>query len=214
MDYFLTMFMLETYPCVLFFIIPWLQWFEPCVSFYYYMARKETRWYHGIKQILTAQYSGDGLIYCPSVLWRPLLFSLGPLARGKIVAVSRAPRGNSFNHLPHEQSIFVYYFPDSRRSCHSCQIWNSIAYFPHFTVWYGLLSSFIHIKLDTKYQLSKVTHWRPCSQRWPTSVPRTMEDQPTRGVPTPSPPIHTIQDKLDVSYYPTPVVIRFVQIDP
>ena len=33
------------------------------------------------------------------MLWRPLLFSLGPSARGKIVAVSRAPRGNSFNHL-------------------------------------------------------------------------------------------------------------------
>ena len=43
------------------------------------------------------------------MLWRPLLFSHGPSARGKIVAVSRAPRGNSFNHLPHEQSIFVYY---------------------------------------------------------------------------------------------------------
>ena len=35
-------------------LIPWLQWFEPCVSFYYYMAWKETRWYHGIKQILPA----------------------------------------------------------------------------------------------------------------------------------------------------------------
>ena len=44
------------------------------------------------------------------MLWRPLLFSLGPSARGKIVAVSRAPRGNSFNHPPNiEQSIFVYY---------------------------------------------------------------------------------------------------------
>ena len=90
-------------------VIPWLQWFEPCVSFYYYMARKETMWYHGIKQILAAHFSADGEIYCPSVLWRPLLFPLGPSAHGKIVAVSREPRGNSFNHLPHEQSIFVYY---------------------------------------------------------------------------------------------------------
>ena len=28
------------------------------------------------------------------MLWRPLLFSCGPKAQGKIVAVSRAPRGN------------------------------------------------------------------------------------------------------------------------
>ena len=33
---------------------------------------------------------------------------------------------------------YFYYFPDSRRSCHSCGIWNSIAYFPDFTVRYGL----------------------------------------------------------------------------
>ena len=31
-----------------------------------------------------------------------------------------------------------YYFPDSRRSCHSCRIWNSIAYFPDFMIRYGL----------------------------------------------------------------------------
>ena len=29
--------------------------------------------------------------------------------------------------------VSFYYFPDSRRSCHSCQIWNSLAYFPDFT---------------------------------------------------------------------------------
>ena len=40
--------------------------------------------------------------------WRPLLFSRGPKAQGKIVAVSRALRGNRFNHPPDiEQSIFV-----------------------------------------------------------------------------------------------------------
>ena len=29
--------------------------------------------------------------------------------------------------------VIFYYFPDSRRRCHSCRIWNSIAYFPDFT---------------------------------------------------------------------------------
>ena len=43
-----------TSPWCLFYFIPWLQWFEPCVSFYYYVAWKETRWYHGIKQIFPA----------------------------------------------------------------------------------------------------------------------------------------------------------------
>ena len=33
---------------------------------------------------------------------------------------------------------YFYYSPDSRRSCHSCRIWSSIAYFPDFMVWYGL----------------------------------------------------------------------------
>ena len=58
-------------------------------------------------QILTA-HEGDGSNYFPEVLWRPLLFSRGPKAQGKIVAVSRAPRGNRFNHPPNiKQSIFV-----------------------------------------------------------------------------------------------------------
>ena len=28
--------------------------------------------------------------------------------------------------------VSFYYFPDSRRSCHSCRIWKSLAYFPDF----------------------------------------------------------------------------------
>ena len=60
------------------------------------------------------------------MLWRPLLFSLGPSARGKIVAVSRAPRGNSFNHLPHEQSIFVYYKTSDWKSSYKTSDWKSI----------------------------------------------------------------------------------------
>ena len=32
--------------------------------------------------------------------------------------------------------FFTIDFPDSRRSCHSCRIWNSKAYFPDFTVRY------------------------------------------------------------------------------
>ena len=36
--------------------------------------------------------------------------------------------------LIHVCYLCVYYFSDSRRSCHSCRIWNSIAYFPDFTV--------------------------------------------------------------------------------
>ena len=35
----------------------------------------------------------------------------------------------------------LVYFPDSRRSCHSCRIWNSTAYFEDFTVRYGLKKS-------------------------------------------------------------------------
>ena len=36
-----------------------------------------------------------------------------------------------------------YYFPNSQRSCHSCRLWNSIAYFPDFTVstdWKNLMN--------------------------------------------------------------------------
>ena len=34
--------------------------------------------------------------------------------------------------------VSFYFFPDSWRSYHSCQIWNMIAYFPNFMVRYGL----------------------------------------------------------------------------
>ena len=37
--------------------------------------------------------------------------------------------------------VSFYYFPDCRRTCHSCLIWNSIAYittFQIFTILYGL----------------------------------------------------------------------------
>ena len=37
--------------------------------------------------------------------------------------------------------VSFFCFPDSRRSCHSCRIWNSIGYFPDFTVRYGIKKS-------------------------------------------------------------------------
>ena len=80
-----------------------------CVGFYYYMARKETRWYHGIKQRLTAQYSGMFKSIAPRCSGNLNYFALGPRpARKKKVAVSRAARGNRFNHLFQEHSIFVF----------------------------------------------------------------------------------------------------------
>ena len=42
-----------------------MQLFEPCVSFYYYMARKETRQYHGIEQMLTLILFGEWLNLLP-----------------------------------------------------------------------------------------------------------------------------------------------------
>ena len=37
--------------------------------------------------------------------------------------------------------VIFYYFPDSQKSCRSCQIWNLITYFPDFTVRYRLKKS-------------------------------------------------------------------------
>ena len=76
--------------------------------------------------------------------------------------------------------VSFYYFPDSRRSCHSCRIWNSIAYFPDFTVRYGLKSmngvyktnidcSFIRGMVENYCTLGKTQPW-PTIHLGPTGL--------------------------------------------
>ena len=75
--------MLIVWVAWLFNMTPGLQWFEPCVSFHYYMASKETRWYHSIKNIgywifggmvkyILPQCSGDQLLFlaCGQIVWK------------------------------------------------------------------------------------------------------------------------------------------------
>ena len=67
--------------------------------------------------------------------------------------------------------VSFYYFPDSLRSCHSCQIWNAIALFPDFTFWYALKKSMnvvyktsidcsiIRGKVENYFNLGKTQPW-------------------------------------------------------
>ena len=51
--------------------------------------------------------------------------------------------------------VSFYYFPDSHRSCHSCEIWNLIAYFSRFYAQYGLKTSMngvYNIQILTAYE--------------------------------------------------------------
>ena len=74
-----------------------------------------------------------------------------------------------------------FYFPDSQRRCHSCRIWNSIAYFPDFTIWYRLKKSMYGVyKTNIDCSLirgmveSSVEHYCTLgkNQPWPISRPR------------------------------------------
>ena len=101
------------------------------------------------------------------MLWRPLQFSRGPKAQGKIVTVSRTPRGNRFNHPPNiEQSIFVLYHDITWfLFCHvivktntwlkSLQSWYNKVYFPYS--WWEFL---VHVAVESYGQR---TYNRECS---------------------------------------------------
>ena len=101
--------------------------------------------------------------------------------------------------------VSFYYFPDSRRSCFSCRIWNSIAYFPDFTVRYRLKKSINVVyktNIDCSFIRGMVENYCALGniQPWPTSVnsrPRLnftsgiiiFHHSPHRGTPLNNPPI-------------------------
>ena len=76
-------------------------------------------------------------------------------------------------HVWKSTCVIFHYFPDSRRNCHSCRIWNSIAYFPDFTVRYGLKKSMNGVyktNVDCSVIQGMVENYCTLSkiQTWPT----------------------------------------------
>ena len=76
--------------------------------------------------------------------------------------------------------VIFYYFPDSQRSCHSCQIWNSKAYFPDFTVFSTTMNEVYKTNIDCFFIRRMVENYCPLGkiQPWLTILRASVNSRP------------------------------------